>query len=308
MLTLPKIVDRGEQPCVGIVAKVTMRDIGPTARSLLPEVYGWLAKRGIAPAGPPFFKYNVIDMARELEIEFGVPTRDLVEGDARVQAGRLPAGRFAALVFRGPYEELYAANGVLIDWAKGRGIRWDSEQTASGERFGCRLEIYRTDPAEEPDPSKRETEVAIRIADAAVLAETKGGTAMLAGRDAMATIAVKDLAAARAFYEGKLKLERIGPESSEALIYASGDSRIVVYRSQYAGTNQATAATWAVGDQLAAVVSALKAAGIAFEHYDLPGGQRDGDIHSFGDFKAAWFKDPDGNILHVNNGGEAGGM
>jgi hypothetical protein len=33
----------------------------------------------------------------------------------------------------------------------------------------------------------------------------------------------------------------------------------------------------------------------------MPGGELDGDVHSFGDFKAVWFKDPDGNILHVNN-------
>src|SRR5579872_7462505 len=117
MLTLPKIIDRGEQPYVGIVAKVTMRDIGPTAQKLLPEVYGWLTKRGVTPAGPPFFKYNVIDMARELEIEFGVPTREAVVGDGRVEAGRLPAGRYGSLVFRGRYEELYDANAILIGWA-----------------------------------------------------------------------------------------------------------------------------------------------------------------------------------------------
>jgi len=297
MLTLPKIVDRGEQPYIGIVAKVAMRDIGPTAQTLLPEVYGWLARRGIAPAGAPFFKYNVIDMARELEIAFGVPTREAVVGDGRVAPGRLPAGRYGSLVFRGPYEELYDANAILIGWAKERGIRWDSEETAAGERFACRLEIYRTNPAEEPDPTKRETEVAIRVAD-----EASGRrVAALTERDAMATIAVKDLTIARAFYEGKLGLKRVGPESSEAVTYESGQAQIVVYRSQHAGTNQATAATWGAGDELEAVMRALRDAGVSFEHYDLPGATREGDIHVFGDFRAAWFKDPDGNILHVNN-------
>ena len=167
MLTLPKIVERAEQPYVAILSSVTMAAIGPTAETLLPEVYGWLAQRGIAPGGPPFFKYKVIDMARQLEIEFGVPTTAAVDADSRVHAGRLPAGRYASLVHRGPYDELYDANAVLIGWAKERGIRWDAEETAAGTRFGCRLEIYRTDPRAEPDPAKRETEVAIRIADAA---------------------------------------------------------------------------------------------------------------------------------------------
>src|ERR1700694_1931612 len=98
MLTLPKIVERAEQPYVAILSSVTMPAIGPTAETLLPEVYGWLAQRGITPAGPPFFKYNIIDMARELEIEFGVPTADAVDSDARVHGGRLPPGRYASLV------------------------------------------------------------------------------------------------------------------------------------------------------------------------------------------------------------------
>ena len=78
---------------------------------------------------------------------------------------------------------------------------------------------------------------------------------MLANRDAMATIPVKDLAA-----------------------------------------------TWGLGADFDASVRALKDAGVAFEHYDFPGGHRGSDVHVFGDFKAAWFKDADGNILHINSG------
>ena len=124
---------------------------------------------------------------------------------------------------------------------------------------------------------------------------------MLSNRDAMATIAVKDLAVAKGFYEGKLGLKPTGREDPEVLTYKSGNTVVVVYRSQYAGTNQATTATWGLADEFDAVLRALKQAGIAFEHYDMPGAHRDGDVHVFGDFKAAWFKDPDGNILHINN-------
>jgi catechol 2,3-dioxygenase-like lactoylglutathione lyase family enzyme len=124
---------------------------------------------------------------------------------------------------------------------------------------------------------------------------------MLSNKDAMATIAVKDLATAKGFYEGKLGLKRTGQEDTEAMTYKSGNATIVVYRSQFAGTNKATSATWGVGNEFDAIVRSLKQAGITFEHYDMPGGSRDGDVHIFGDFKAAWFKDPDGNILHINN-------
>jgi extradiol dioxygenase family protein len=125
---------------------------------------------------------------------------------------------------------------------------------------------------------------------------------MLTDHDAMATIAVKDIVAARKFYEETLHFKRSGSDSGAISTYRSGKSTVLVYQSAYAGTNKATSATWGVGGQLEAIVRNLKDAGVQFEHYDLPGARLEGDIHIFGDFRAAWFKDPDGNILHVNSG------
>jgi catechol 2,3-dioxygenase-like lactoylglutathione lyase family enzyme len=119
---------------------------------------------------------------------------------------------------------------------------------------------------------------------------------MLGNKAAAATIAVKDMKAARKFYEGTLGLKAVDSQDSEAVTYQSGDAQILVYRSQYAGTNKATAATWGVGGDLEKIVRDLRAKGVAFEHYDLPGMTRQGDVHVSEDLKAAWFKDPDGNI------------
>lgn len=129
---------------------------------------------------------------------------------------------------------------------------------------------------------------------------------MLGGKNAAATLAVKDLAAARDFYENTLGLEQITmegvPDDAGAVLYRSGNSAVLVYESAYAGTNQATAASWAVGDDFNSIVDSLKDKGVTFEHYDdLPGTTREGDIHSMGDMKAVWFKDPDGNILNLGN-------
>ena len=73
-----------------------------------------------------------------------------------------------------------------------------------------------------------------------------------------------------------------------------------MYRSTFAGTNKATALTWAV-DDVEEIVRTLKAKGVTFEHYDLPQTKREGDVHVAGEHKIAWFKDPDGNILSVMN-------
>ena len=124
---------------------------------------------------------------------------------------------------------------------------------------------------------------------------------MLANKDAIATIPVKNLAKARQFYEGTLGLQPVDSEGDEVIIFKSGRSTINVYRSQFAGTNRATAATWKVGDEIEGIVRDLKSKGVAFEHYDMPGLKQEGDIHVAGDRKAAGFKDPDGNIVNIVN-------
>jgi catechol 2,3-dioxygenase-like lactoylglutathione lyase family enzyme len=123
---------------------------------------------------------------------------------------------------------------------------------------------------------------------------------MLRDTDAVATLAVRDLNAAAKFYGETLGLSRASTEDNEAIVFESGDTTINVYRSTFAGTNKATALTWAV-DDVEEIVRTLKAKGVTFDHYDLPQTKREGDVHVAGDHKIAWFKDPDGNILSVMN-------
>jgi catechol 2,3-dioxygenase-like lactoylglutathione lyase family enzyme len=125
---------------------------------------------------------------------------------------------------------------------------------------------------------------------------------MLTNSNATANVAVKDLAKAKAFYEGTLGLEQVHNEGDELIVYKSGDTAINVYHSQFAGTNKATAVTWMVGGEIGNVVKALKSKGVAFEHYDMPGLTLEGDIHVGQGMKVAWFKDPDGNILNLVDG------
>jgi catechol 2,3-dioxygenase-like lactoylglutathione lyase family enzyme len=125
---------------------------------------------------------------------------------------------------------------------------------------------------------------------------------MLGDKDAVANIAVKNLETAKKFYEETLGLTQIGAEGQEVIVFRSGSSTIYVYKSQYAGTNQATALTWVVGKDIEGVVRKLKDKGVTFEHYDMPDVTREGDIHVSGNMKVAWFKDPDGNILNIING------
>ncbi|WP_328342803.1 GyrI-like domain-containing protein [Micromonospora sp. NBC_00421] len=162
----PVIEERPDQPYVGIRRTVTMETIGD-APDALSDLADWLTARGITPAGPDFLRYHVIDMARELEVEAGVP----VPADAQIaveapmRAGVLPAGRYLTTTHVGDPDELVAVTGAFLAWAARHGLRWDASDTGAGERWGCRLEIYHLGPDYDPDRSTWKTQLAFRLAD-----------------------------------------------------------------------------------------------------------------------------------------------
>jgi predicted enzyme related to lactoylglutathione lyase len=112
-------------------------------------------------------------------------------------------------------------------------------------------------------------------------------------------IPVSDLARARKFYEEKVGLS---PREQYAggVIYDCGDgSWVFMYPSAGAGTSKASTAFWAV-DDVESEVAELKARGVVFEEYDMPGIKTVNGIATGGGAKTAWFKDSEGNILAVS--------
>jgi effector-binding domain-containing protein len=164
MIRQPWVEDRHEQHYVGIRAQVPMRQLGNTIPRLLGELFSWLGQRRVAPSGPPFIRYHVINMAAAMDIELGIPVATALPGDGRIGPGVLPAGRYAALVYTGRDNGI-AGNAALLDWGTQRGLVWDRWSADNGDAFGARYESFLTAPDEEPDPRKWETEVAIRLAD-----------------------------------------------------------------------------------------------------------------------------------------------
>jgi effector-binding domain-containing protein len=163
IMSTPVIDERPVQPYVAVRGVVTMQTF-PAIADRLGEVFGWLAERGVAPSGAPFFRYLLIDMERELEVEAGVPVATAMAGEGDVLAGVLPAGRYVTATHVGHPDELIKRTGELLSWAAEHGLVWDRVDTERGERWGCRLEIMHTDPRVEPDPSRWTTELAFRLA------------------------------------------------------------------------------------------------------------------------------------------------
>jgi effector-binding domain-containing protein len=156
----PQMQARAAQHYAGIRKAVTMDGLASAVDQGYPELFGWLAANGIAPAAAPFIRYLVIDMAAGLQIELGVPVSEPVEGDEHVRAGILPSGRYAVLRHIGPYDGLAASNAALEKWASQHGVEFDVTELSGGSAWRSRVEHYLTDPSAEPDPSKWETDIA----------------------------------------------------------------------------------------------------------------------------------------------------
>jgi hypothetical protein len=157
------VQQRAEQPYVGMTASVTMSDFSPVI-DRMSEIFGRLAERGIPPAGPPFWRYKVIDMERGLVVEAGVPVAEQVSVDG-LDCDVLPAGRYVETSFTGHPDQLINVTADLLRWADEHGLDFEQHSGPQGEVWGCRLEIYETDPDDEPDMNRWTTTLALRLAD-----------------------------------------------------------------------------------------------------------------------------------------------
>jgi len=121
---------------------------------------------------------------------------------------------------------------------------------------------------------------------------------MLRDAPIRAYIPVSDVARARKFYEETVGL-LAKAEYAGDVIYESGGTEVFMYPTPNAGTSKASQAFWQV-DDVEAEVAELKARGVTFEEYDMPGITMKNSIATGGGAKTAWFKDTEGNILAVS--------
>jgi predicted enzyme related to lactoylglutathione lyase len=124
---------------------------------------------------------------------------------------------------------------------------------------------------------------------------------MLSDSKVMANIPASDIARARDFYADKLGLSPAQEMGAEVLVYrTAGGTEFQIYRTDYAGQAGHTIAQFHV-DDLESEVHDLKAKGVTFEVYDLPGTKWEGEIASMeGMGRAAWFKDSEGNTMCID--------
>lgn len=157
----PAVADKAARHCAGIRVVTPFRGMLAVRDRLMAELYSWLDERDIV-FGHTFFRLHVVDMEGPMDIEVGVVTEAAVQGDGRVRAGALPAGRYAALTY---INHALRANRLLQDWVRQQGLVLDRTESPAGDRFGCRYEAYLTDPRSERMKTRWRIELAIRLAD-----------------------------------------------------------------------------------------------------------------------------------------------
>jgi effector-binding domain-containing protein len=161
-----EVVQREAIPYAAIAIAVPMERLA-SAGPLNRVVFEWLAQQHVAPAGPPFWKYNVIDMAGQLELEVGVATATLATADDQVSVGELPAGRYLETTYHGHPDGLRQATSDLLTHADAQGLTFEKADSPRGERWAARLEYYLSDPADQPDMTQWDTTLSFKLADRA---------------------------------------------------------------------------------------------------------------------------------------------
>jgi len=164
MITEPQIERRRKQNYVAIRMAVPI----PFGKYLQPawdEVYDWLKSKAIKPSGPALIRYLTTDMSKELDLDVGFTVNRVVKGNSRITADFLPAGRYATLLYTGPYKGkgIFKATVALLAWAKENKIKWDTSKKKGVEWWNGRAEFYFSDPATEKDSSKFKTELAFLV-------------------------------------------------------------------------------------------------------------------------------------------------
>ena len=164
MLTEPKIERRKKQNYVAIRMAVPI-PFGKYLKPAWDEVYDWLKAKGIKPSGPSIIRYLTTDMSKELDLDVGFTVDKAVKGDDHITADFLPAGRYATLLYTGPYKGkgIFKATVALLEWAKENKIKWDTSKKKGVEWWNGRTEFYFSDPDTEKDPKKYQTELAFLV-------------------------------------------------------------------------------------------------------------------------------------------------
>ncbi len=163
----PTITMRDAQRYAGVRQTLDREKLPELVPGSLTTLFAFLQKHRIHMTGAPLIRYWVVDYSTgEIDIDVGVPVAaTTLPADAVVRTAQIPAGTFATVIHRGPYDALVQTTAALMDWAQLNNINWAMVAQRKVTRWDGRIEHYLVGPPDEPHPTNWQTEIAILIAD-----------------------------------------------------------------------------------------------------------------------------------------------
>lgn len=150
----PRLEHRDEQHYVAIQMDLEREEIPELLPPLIPELFKWLEKKKVKPAGPPFFSYTKMK-GKQMQVKVGILTDSKVSSDERVKTGSFPEGNYMVATYQGDYSNLYKVHSKLEEWKVKEGVKLEGPPT----------EFYPSDPTIETNPDKWITIITNRVVD-----------------------------------------------------------------------------------------------------------------------------------------------
>ena len=158
-----RVYERPDEHYMGIRVQTPFKGMFTVIdKHLFKELRAWMKQEGVEPAGQPFFRFYIINMEGEMDVEVGIPVATALPGNGRVNPRVMPGGCYASLVYVGSG---YTGSGALTRWAMANGHAFDEWEVPNGMAYRARYERYLTDPKIQPLKSKWEVEVAVKLVD-----------------------------------------------------------------------------------------------------------------------------------------------
>ena len=152
MIEEPRTEQRPARPYVAVRRTVSHDGFPAAIDSALPRLFGWLEASGVDPAGAPMIRYRG-ESADGYDVDLAVPVASpAAEVGSGLTTDELPAGSYAVVTHFGPYEHLAEGHGVVDAWIAEADLTQD-------DAAGARVEVYVTDPRNEPDPTRVRVDV-----------------------------------------------------------------------------------------------------------------------------------------------------
>ena len=164
LIETPHVEQRPQIATLGIRLVTPFRGMLAVRDDLMRELRTWLDAHGVTDTRSMYFRFYVVNMDGDFDLEVGVITASAsaASGRGRVRRGEFPPGRYATLTY---VDHSLRANRTLIEWAATNGLAFDRRDHAQGDAFACRYEAYLTDERVEKRKTRWQVQLNIKLAD-----------------------------------------------------------------------------------------------------------------------------------------------